>query len=50
MDICEIRDASLHGEARVKAGHEANRTTYFFCESEFVSRPGEMKEVWFEER
>ena len=29
---------------------EANRTTYFFCESEFVSRTGEVKDVWFEER
>ena len=29
---------------------EANRTTYFFCQSEFISRTGEMKDVWFEER
>jgi hypothetical protein len=29
---------------------EANRTTYFFSEHEFVSRTGEMKDVWFEEQ
>ena len=29
---------------------EANRTTYFFSEHEFVSRTGGMKDVWFEDR
>ena len=29
---------------------EANRTRYFFCQSEFISRTGEMKDVWFEKR
>lgn len=29
---------------------EANRTTYFFSQSEFISRTGQMKDVWFEER
>ncbi len=29
---------------------EANRATYFYCEDEFISRTGGMKDVWFEER
>jgi hypothetical protein len=29
---------------------EANRTTYFFCESEFVSRTGEVRDAWVTER
>lgn len=29
---------------------EANRTTYFFCEKEFVSRTGKVRDVWMSER
>jgi len=29
---------------------EANRTTYFFCEKEFVSRTGEVRDAWVSER
>lgn len=30
--------------------NEVNRTTYFHCENEFVSRTGDWDDVWFEER
>jgi len=29
---------------------EANRTTYFFCEKDFVSRTGEIRDAWVAER
>jgi hypothetical protein len=29
---------------------EANRTTYFFCQKEFVSRTGEVRDAWVSER
>jgi Protein of unknown function (DUF4238) len=44
------RGDALYVPLPIFLADEANRTTYFFCQSEFISHTGQMKDAWFEER